>query len=76
MKTEEVKRFVSCNDFKSALRGAKEFRLGVTKEQRSKLARAYECLVFPDFYRQIGKDIDLCVAEGKSTLLDVLRRNV
>lgn len=32
------------------------------------MARAYECIVHPDFYRQIGVDIMESINTGKQTL--------
>ena len=67
-KTDIVKEAIKAGDFKKALRIAKDFRINVTKEQREKMARAYECIVHPDFYRQIGIDSMESVDIGKQTL--------
>jgi len=72
MKAQEVRRLIAVEDYKAALRGAKDFRLGVTKEQRSVMARAYGCLVHPTFYRQIGKNPDVCIREGIAVLQEVM----
>ena len=72
MKAQEVRRLMAAEDYKAALRGAKDFRLGVTKEQRSVMARAYECCVRPEFYRQIGKNIEECIQAGVSVLQEVM----
>ena len=63
-KSDIVRAAVSRDDFKEALRIAKDFRINITKEQRSTMARAYECIVHPDFYRQIGTDIPAAINEG------------
>ena len=44
-KSDKVRRLVADGDFKGALRIAKDFRLGITKEQSSTMTRAYECMV-------------------------------
>lgn len=67
-KTEAVKRLVSEGNLKKALSIAKSFRLGVTKDQQSKMTRAYECMVHPDFYRSIGTDIQEAIDEGAAVL--------
>ena len=72
MKAKDVRDLIQQGDFKKALSGAKDFRLGVTKEQRSVMSRAYECMVHPDFYRQIGKNIDECVKAGIEVLQEVM----
>lgn len=68
-KTEIVKEAIKAGDFKKALKLAKDFRINVTKEQREAMARAYECIVHPEFYRQIGIDIAKSVEAGKKTLV-------
>ena len=63
-KTDIVRAAVSSGNFKEALRIAKDFRINITKEQRSTMARAYECIVHPECYRQIGTDIPAAINEG------------
>ncbi len=67
-KSDIVREAVAAGDWKKALRIAKDFQIGVTKEQRSTMARAYECIVYPDFYRQIGTDIPGAIAEGEKVV--------
>ncbi len=67
-KSDIVRAAVQKQDWKKALQIAKDFRMGVTKEQRSKMARAYECIVHPDFYRQIGVDISETIEQGKAVV--------
>ena len=64
-KSDIVREAVREQDWKKALHIAKNFYIGVTQEQRSKMTRAYECIVHPDFYRQIGIDIPKAIEEGK-----------
>lgn len=71
-KTGNVREFIKKGAWKEALRIAKDFRIGTTKEQRSLMARAYECMVHPAFYKSIGKNLDECIETGKSTLMEVL----
>ena len=65
-KSDIVREAVQEQDWKKALQIAKDFHIGVTQEQRSKMARAYECIVHPDFYRQIGVDIPEAIEQGKA----------
>lgn len=65
-KSDIVREAVREKDWKKALQMAKDFRIGVTQEQRSKMARAYECIVYPDFYQQIGVDISGAIEQGKA----------
>ena len=64
-KSDIVRELVQEQDWKKALQIAKDFHIRVTKEQRSKMSRAYECIVHPDFYRQIGIDISEAIEQGK-----------
>ena len=74
-KTAAVKRLVSEGNIKKALSIAKSFRLDVTKDQQSKMTRAYECMVHPDFYRSIGTDIQGAVDEGLAVLTSMFGTN-
>ena len=68
-KTDKVRRLIREGDLKGALRIAKCFRLGVTPEQRHTMAMAYECLVHPEFYVQLGHNPEKWVAKGREILL-------
>ena len=65
-RSDIVREAVREQDWKKALQIAKDFHIGVTQEQRSKMARAYECIVHPDFYQQIGVDIPEAIEQGKA----------
>lgn len=65
-KSDIVREAVQKQDWKKALQIAKGFHIGVTKEERDKMARAYECIVHPDFYRQIGTNIPEAIEQGKT----------
>lgn len=77
-KSDIVRAAVAEKDWKKALLIAKDFRIGVTEEQRKTMARAYECIVHPDFYRQIGVDIPETIERGKAVVkeyAEMERRN-
>ena len=63
-----VREAVKAREWKKALRIAKDFRINVTKAQRDTMARAYECMVHPEFYKQIGTDIPGAIAKGKEVV--------
>lgn len=67
-KTDIVRAAVQSGEMKKALRIAKDFRINVTKEQREKMSRAYECMIRPEFFRQIGIDIPAAIADGESVV--------
>ena len=67
-KTDAVRSLVANGDYKKALGIVKGFRLGLSKEALNKVALAYECLVHPVFYEQIGKDTAAAVSEGIEVL--------
>lgn len=63
-KSDIVREAVAAGNFKEALRIAKGFRINITAEQRDTMCRAYECIVHPDFYRQLGTDIPTAINAG------------
>ena len=63
-----VREAVKAGEWKKAFRIVKDFRLNVTKSQRDVMARAYECMVHSEFYRQIGTDIPGAIAKGKEVV--------
>lgn len=67
-KTDIVRTALKDEDFKKALRIAKGFRINIKEEDRNKMSRAYECIVHPDFYRQIGIDIPKAIEDGKAVV--------
>lgn len=67
-KSDVVRRLVRERDYRSALRIAKEFRLGISKEDRDAMRLAYECLIRPAFYRQLGWDPVAEVKAGVAVL--------
>lgn len=74
-KSDAVRRLVSCGSYKEALRIAKDFRLGITREQSSAMTLAYECMVHGRFYKQLGYNLDKKIAEGVRTLLGLYGRS-
>lgn len=79
-KSDVVKEAVGKEDWKKALQTAKDFHIGITQEQRDKMARAYECIVHPDFYQQIGIDIPGAIEQGKAVVKEYVenarRKNI
>lgn len=65
-KSDIVKEAVMEQNWKKALQITKSFRIGITQDQRIKMERAYECIVHPNFYQQIGTDIPRAIEEGKT----------
>jgi hypothetical protein len=72
MKAQDVRNLIEQGEFKKALAGAKDFRLGVTKEQRSEMRRAYESIIHPGFYHQIGIDTESAIEQGIEVLLEIV----
>lgn len=70
-KSDAVRRMTAAGDYKSALRIAKDFRLGITKEQSDTMRRGYECMTNPRFYVSIGVNIAETVEKGVETLLSL-----
>ena len=55
-KSDMVRRLVREERYKEALRIAKDFHFGISREDSDSMKRGYECMVWPEFYRSIGKD--------------------
>ncbi len=70
-KSDMVRRLVAVGEYKKALRIAKEFRLGIDKVDREAMRLGYECMVSPDFYRQIGKDVNAEIKHGVDVLVRI-----
>jgi len=70
-KTDIVRNLVAVGDMKRALSIAKNFRLGITKEQNSAMTKAYECIVHERFYKSIGTDIPTAIQEGVMVLTEL-----
>ena len=67
-KSDAVRRLVAAGDFKAALRIAKDFRLGIAKEDSDDMKRGYECMVHPAFYQSIGIDHRQTALKGVETV--------
>lgn len=63
-KTDRAREAFRAGDYKTSLRLAKTFRLGLNADERAALVRAYECIVHPEFYRSIGKDPETEIERG------------
>ena len=55
-KSDKVRKFVAEGDYKSALRFAKDFRLGISKQDSDNMIRGFECMNYPSFYKSLGMD--------------------
>ena len=55
-KSDAVRRLVAAEKYKEALKIAKDFHLSISKEDSDAMKRGYECMVWPDFYKEIGKN--------------------
>lgn len=67
-KSDAVRRLVAAGDYRKALSIAKDFRLGISREEQDALRVAYECMVWPDFYRQVGRDVGYEINAGVMVL--------
>ncbi len=63
-KSDIVRRLVMNKEYKAALRLAKNFRIGIAEEDRAQMEIAYECMLYPDFYKLIDKDPEQEVVKG------------
>ena len=71
-KTDIVRGLVAAGDYKAALRIAKDFRIGITKEQRSDMIRGFECMTDGKrFYQSIGCDTAKIAQKGIETVISL-----
>lgn len=68
-KSDIVRRLVSDKKYKEALRIAKEFRLGISQEDSDGMKRAYECILYPAFYQQLGFNPSVETSNGIEILI-------
>jgi hypothetical protein len=65
-KLSQVVLAVHAGDWALAFRIAAKFpQLG---PEKAAIVRAHEVLVHPEFYREMGKDIDAIIMEGKAAI--------
>lgn len=67
-KSDAVRRLVAEKHYKDALKIAKDFRIGISKSDSDDMKRGYECIVYPQFYKQLGYDTDKIAQKGVETL--------
>ena len=67
-KSDTVRTLVAEGRYKEALRIAKEFRYGISKEDSDNMKRGYECIVHPRFYKQLGVNTEQIMLKGVETL--------
>jgi hypothetical protein len=67
-KTAQVQSLIAAGDRKGALKMASDFRGGITTEQRKALKKGYECIVWPEQYRQMKVDVEAAVESAWALL--------
>lgn len=67
-KTDIVREAVERKDWKKALQICKSFKIGITKEQKNVMRRAYECIVHPRFYIELGVDTEEAIRKGSEVV--------
>lgn len=70
-KTELVKKYISRGEFEKALCIAKGFKMG-DKELLNTIKLGYDCLKNPNFYKQLGKDTEVCVRDGIEAMIELV----
>lgn len=67
--TQKAVQVYQSGDVKGALRLVKGFKIGLSKGERGTLALGYECIVHPDFYQSLGKNLPQCIEEAKNLFI-------
>lgn len=71
-KNAKVRRLVACGEYKKALQICKDW-IYENPSHSEILRLGYECLMYPGFYRQIGKDPERAYNEAVRVLNEVYR---
>lgn len=74
-KSDKVRRLVESKDYKSALCIAKDFKLGITKEESKAMTLAYECMVHERFYKSLGYNLEEKIKSGIEVLTRIYGRS-
>jgi hypothetical protein len=75
-KTQQAIEKFRAGDLEGALKIARTFHLGLTENERKALSLAYECLLYPTFYKGVGTDIDASIERGKRVFQTKIERSV
>ncbi len=71
-KSDIVRAAVVAGNYKEALRIAKDFRIGISKEDSDAMKRGYECMATsPKFYESIGVDVSACISKGIEVVVKI-----
>lgn len=71
-KSDIVREAVAAGNYKAALKIAKDFRIGISKEDSDAMKRGYECMATsPEFYASIGFDVGECISRGIEVLVRI-----
>lgn len=68
-KSDMVRQAIEEKDYKKALKIAKDFRINISKEDNADMKRAYECMVSPNFYVQLGYDLSETINKGVEVVI-------
>jgi hypothetical protein len=77
-KIDLVRAHITAGECKKALAIIKTFKplRGVaSKQEIETMTLAYECLVHPEFYRAIGRDVDATIQTGINRMLAIYGQN-
>lgn len=69
-KNAKVRRLVKDGDYKQALQICKDWDYSDPAD-RNQLRLGYECLMYPEFYKQLGKDPEKEYASAIAVLINV-----
>ena len=70
-KSDIVRRLVSSGEYVKALKIAKDFRLGISKEDSNAMKLGWECTQRPGFYKQIKVNVDAAIMTAINTLCNL-----
>lgn len=71
--TQRARNAAKAGDLKGALKIVSGWRPSnvVSKEQLRSMSLGYECLVRPDFYKALGRDVQVCISEAEKVFVSI-----
>ena len=69
-KTQEVRELVAAGEYKKALQICKDWEYS-NPSHRDILRRGYDCLMYPGFYSQLGKDPEVEYQKAINVLKEI-----
>lgn len=68
-KNQIVRDLVSNREYKKALGICKDWDKGIDPNDRDCMRLGYECMIYPRFYEQLGRNVTECITDAINCLI-------